>query len=231
MEPEATAVKMEPEARRTTTVKMEYESTQTAPPETETNVSATSIALPDGWETAASPVDGRIYYYNASTGGTSWTHPSFPGAIISVPAPSVPPPAPNNLIQHTASVGDESGIMANRSEIDLDLEASDGYTKMTEYNPKRPINSHRCYSIVALILFFPLGIFAFCKSLSTVSKWKQERYETAHDCSQQTLLFSRISCIIGIGFWSYFAYCFYAGPGPYVLIPVEWWPDVNYYFD
>ena len=202
---------MEPEATSTPAV------TETAP-------------LPDGWVTAVSPVDGRAYFYNASTDATTWTHPSAPGADI-VDTPLV------EGIQIVPSLGDYSGIIANRSTMDFgesrnkstednDIEQGGVYTKMTEYDPKQPINCHRCYSIFALILFFPLGMIAFCKSLSTVSNWKQERYEKAHNCSQAVLLFSRISCIIGIGFWSYFAYCLFAGPGKYVMeVPPEWIPD------
>lgn len=32
-------------------------------------------ALPDGWSTAVSPEDGRVYYWEKGTGRTSWVHP------------------------------------------------------------------------------------------------------------------------------------------------------------
>jgi len=222
---------MEPEQQllETSTDVNKTEPEQEAPKAT-TNLNDT---LPDGWETAVSPVDGRVYYFNSLTGATSWAHPSV------APATAVAAP-PDHNVQNILSLGTSSGIMQNRSgimhtrskelekaiakEFENDEEAI--YTKMTDYHPRRPINSHRCYSVVAMLLFFPLGMIAVCKSFGTVSLWKQERYEAAHDKSQQALLFARISTIIGVLFWGYFAYCYYAGPGPYVLeIPANWWPD------
>lgn len=208
----------------------------TQPLTEETNVvSAPSTEdLPSGWETAVSPIDGRVYYWNSSTGATSWTHPNFPQST------SIPPPPPTNL-ETAPSMGDFSGIIAARSTSDYDRDIEVGSSTISskadfhamsdkgdfgEYDPDQPINCHRFYSIVAMILFFPLGVVAFCRSINTVSKWKQGRYETAHDCSQQTLLFSRISCIMGVGFWSYFLYCYFSGPGPFVMeFPAEWWPQ------
>lgn len=199
--------------------------------------------LPAGWETAVSPVDGRVYYYNSSTGATSWMHPN-----VSAGNTSVPPPQTGG-INSAPSLGEYSGILANRSsfmveekksvevkkpkespaEVD-NLEAG-LYTKMTDYDPTQPINSHRCYAIVAMILFFPLGVVALTRSLATVSKYRNQRYEAAHDCSHAALLFSRIACITGITFWSYFFYCYFAGPGApfaFIEIPAEWVPEIHY---
>eukprot|EP00536_Pseudo-nitzschia_multiseries_P003615 jgi/Psemu1/302055/fgenesh1_kg.56_\ len=216
-------------------------STRPSPPADTSKVTVPSTdaaALPEGWSTAVSPIDGRVYYWNASTGATSWTHPSV---TSSAPAPS---PAAVD-IDTAPTLGDYSGIIATRTvSVDMDLEVGSStltsktdYAAMTdtdkpdfhEYDPNQAvINSHRLYSILALILFFPLGMIALCRSFSTVSKYRQGRYATAHDHSQQTLLFSRISCIIGVIMWSYVAYCFYAGPGPYVLeIPDNWWPRMD----
>ena len=202
---------------------MEPEATPATTPSTDEPPAApaaaeTSEPLPDGWETAVSPVDGRAYFYNPTTGATSWTHPSLPATN--------PEPTPD--IQDVPSIGDFSGIIANRTVEDYgdktaDVEAG-MYTKMTDYDPKQPIHTHRCYAVIATILFLPLGAIALCKSFSCAKKWKQELYEKAHDDSRKALLFSRISCIIGVLFWSYFAYCFFMGPaGPGVVeIPQEW---------
>ena len=193
--------------------------TEEAPATTE---EAPATSLPEGWEHAVSPVDGKEYYYNASTGATSWTHPSLPGAAVD---PST------EAIDTAPSLGDFSGIIANRTTEDYgkDIEEGDVYTKMTDYDPAQPIRAHRCYSFIALILFFPLGAIAICKSRGVVSKYNRGEYEKAHDSSQQALLFSRISCIIGALFWSYFAYCYFAGPAaPWTMdIPQEWWADVD----
>lgn len=210
---------------------------EASPPTIQTE--APETPLPEGWENAVSPVDGKKYYYNAGSGVTSWAHPGIPGSQV-VEAPS------NDVVETAPSIGDYSGIIANRStmvdyggdlsnkttlttQADKDVEEGDVYTKMTEYDPKEPIRSHRCYSVIAMILFFPLGAIAFCKSFATVSQWKQEQYEKAHNSGQQALLFSRISCIIGAIFWSYFFYCLFAGPeAPFVVdVPAEWWPDID----
>lgn len=204
---------------------------RSTPPEDKTSVATASTqeaVLPEGWSTAVSPIDGRKYYWNQSTGATSWTHPSTGGAAAA-PAPVSSP------IITALSLGEFSGIMAARSAaIDKDVEtgktdyaAMDDKGDFHEYDPNQAvINSHRCYSIIAFLLFFPLGMIALCKSCSVVSKYHQGRYKTAHDHSQQTLLFSRISCIIGVCLWSYIGYCLWAGPGPGVIeIPAEWWPE------
>jgi len=145
--------------------------------------------------------------------------------------------APSLVPTLVPSIGDFSGILANRSSIGASKsmqeppgkDVEEGlYTKMSDYDPAQPINSHRCYSVIALILFFPLGVFAFCSSFSTVSKWHAGQYEKAHDCSQRTVLLSRISCIIGTLFWGYFTYCYFAEPGPYNMIPHEWYPELNF---
>ena len=213
---------------------MEPEAQQ--PPQTPTPTDAPP--LPEGWEEAVSPVDGRVYFFNPTTGATSWTHPGVEGATI-VPGP------PKADITTAPSLGDYSGILANRSSMDnrvvtnkSTLTASEApattdveaglYTKMTDYDPAQPIDSHKCYSIVAMILFFPLGVFAFCKSLSTVTKWHQGEYERAHKRSQETLVLSRISIFIGVFFWAYFIYCYFAGPGPYNFIPPEWYPEIHF---
>jgi len=131
----------------------------------------TSEPLPDGWETAVSPVDGRAYFYNPTTGATSWTHPSLPATN--------PESTPD--IQDVPSVGDFSGIIANRTVEDYGDKTADVesgmYMKMTDYDPKQPIHTHRWYAVLATILFLPLGAIALCKSFSCAKKWKQELYE------------------------------------------------------
>lgn len=185
--------------------------------------------LPPNWSTAVSQDDGRVYYYNVETGDTTWTHPNY----FSSPVP--PPPSDNgddtergiagspSAVTKAPSMGDASGILNARSRdtvsntggSDFHPMVDKGDYGMNDYNPNEPIDSHRFYAIVAFLLFFPLGIFAVCQSCNTVSKWKQQKYAEAHDKSQQVLLFSRISCVLGIAFWVYFL--FFSRPGPFVL--------------
>mmetsp|Transcript_69544 Transcript_69544/g.77797 ORF Transcript_69544/g.77797 Transcript_69544/m.77797 type:complete len:264 (-) Transcript_69544:80-871(-) len=197
--------------------------------------------LPPNWSTAVSQQDGRVYYWNSATGATSWIHPNF----FKSPVPS--PPAGSAFVrsQTIAPVmSDTSGIMESRSitrTVSAGCESNDGggggagrggddFHAMIDkdfpaYDPAKPINSHRVYSIFALLLFFPLGIFALIQSCQVVAKWKEQKYEQAHDKSQQALLYSRISCAIGICFWVYL--CFFTGPGPF-HIDVHWpWPMVE----
>jgi len=181
--------------------------------------------LPPNWSTAVSQEDGRVYYWNSATGATSWIHPNF----FKSPVPS--PPAKTDInasMTSVPSMGDASGIIEARSStisVVGDFHAmadKEQQGDFHDYDPTQPINSHRLYSIAAFILFFPLGIFALVQSCRVVSNWKQQKYEKAHDKSQQALLYSRISCAIGICFWVY--YLFFSGPGPFVL-DLHWpWP-------
>jgi len=184
--------------------------------------------LPANWSTAVSQQDGRVYYWNSATGATSWIHPNF----FKSPVPC--PPSEDIMyksLSNVPSMGDASGIIESRSMTRTvsigEGDGGDDFHAMIDkdfpaYDPTKPINSHRVYSIVAFLLFFPLGIFALIQSCNVVSKWKQQKYEQAHDKSQQALLYSRISCAIGICFWVYL--CFFSGPGPF-HIDVHWpWP-------
>lgn len=185
--------------------------------------------LPLNWSTAVSPEDGRVYYWNSVTGATRWTHPNF--STVTPPPPPSESKGPiiggaSGILQQLSStisggVYGENTVPAhsNNNSFHAMVDKDSGFH---DYDPTQAINSHRVYSICALILFFPLGIFAVIQSHKVVSQWKLERYEQAHDHSQQTLLYSRISCSIGICFWIYFF--FFSGPGPFAI---EWdwhWP-------
>jgi len=191
--------------------------------------------LPSNWSTAVSQQDGRVYYWNSATGATSWIHPNF----FKSPVPCPPTGAAAFERSQTIApvMSDSSGIMESRSitrtvSVGCDSNGGSGgggddFHAMIDkdfpaYDPAKPINSHRVYSICAFLLFFPLGIFALIQSCQVVSKWKEQKYEQAHDKSHQALLYSRISCSIGICFWVYL--CFFTGPGPF-HIDVHWpWP-------
>jgi len=189
--------------------------------------------LPPNWSTAVSRDDGRVYYFHVETGDTTWTHPNYFGSPVPPPPPPSSADAEAGIAQSStgitmiSSMGDASGILNTRSNVtaaeggggDFHPMVDKGDYGMSDYNPNEPINSHRCYAIVAFLLFFPLGIFALYQSCNTVSKWKQKKYAKAHDKSQQVLLFSRISCILGIAFWVYLL--FFSKPGPFA-IDIHW---------
>merc|ERR1719464_1144139 len=183
--------------------------------------------LPPNWSAAVSKEDGRAYYWNTVTGDTSWTHPNYLSGPLPPPSDreltssssisetQSPPSSTPQTVTQSPSMGDASGIVATRSGTAGDFHAMVDKGDFHDYDPTQPIDSHRFYSIFAFIMFFPLGIFALYQSFNVVSKWKQQKYEEAHDKSQQALLYSRISCAIGISFWIY--YLFFSGPGPFAF--------------
>jgi hypothetical protein len=67
---------------------------------TRSSLSSPWSTLPPGWETATSPVDGRIYYWELHTGRTSWAHPlaqTLATCAVGTPTsyyPPLPPPPP-----------------------------------------------------------------------------------------------------------------------------------------
>jgi hypothetical protein len=77
--------------------------------------------------------------------------------------------------------------------------------------PKR----YQCYSVLALVLFFPLGIFALISSLKVDSAWDAGRRDAGIRASRRALLLSRISVAIGAAFWIWFI--FFRGPGGLVF--------------
>jgi hypothetical protein len=158
-------------------------------------------SLPPGWATAVAQ-DGRIYYWEQSTGATSWTHPL---------APQPPPPPVDHMI--APSMSSRSGIMATRS-----MKSQPSMNEFdTPFNASRRPDSHQCYAVISIILFFPLGLCALIQSFNVDEAWDNARYGDAVNHSRQALLYSRISCAIGAIFWIY--WIFFSGPGGFVF---EW---------
>lgn len=214
----------------TSTMTQDEENIEAPPPPSDSDQNGISIGnklgsnLPPNWAAAVSQSDGRVYYYNTQTKETSWMHPNYFKSPIPPPSGNAPDIVTS---QTSVSMGDASGIMKARSDNDgihvfhamVDKsdsgKADSGIFPSSTYNPNEPINSYRCYSIVAFILFFPLGIFAMYQSFSCVSQWKQQKFALAQHKSQEALLLSRISCALGFFFWVY--YLFFSGPGPFAL--------------
>jgi WW domain/Interferon-induced transmembrane protein len=156
-------------------------------------------SLPPGWSTAMAQ-DGRIYYWDQSTGTTSWTHPLA----------QKPPPPP--VDQHISpSMSSKSGILAARS-----MKSQPSMNEFdTPINASRRPDSHQCYAVVAVILFFPLGLCALIQSFSVDQAWDHAHYGDAVNHSRQALLYARISCAMGAIFWIY--WIFFSGPGGFVF--------------
>jgi Interferon-induced transmembrane protein/WW domain len=179
------------------------------------------LSIPPGWATATSPHDGRVYYWEKSTGKTSWTLPSkqqtYQPNVDMSPSPTTAPIKPSMRSQPSANATStrsmdraRSGIIASRSmneNISYDYDMSSGYSQ-------RP-TAYQCYAIVAIILFFPLGLFALIYSLKVESAWTANRTVDSFRYSRRALLFSRVATAFGAVFWIWFI--FFRGPGGFDL--------------
>lgn len=143
------------------------------------------VSLPPGWSTSIDPRDGRIFYWHAGTGKSSWTHPSASRPIPYEPIHPSPgylaPPSLSNYIYH---------------ETPRDAAV-------------RPDN-HQCQAIVALLLFPPLGIIALYHSCKVDYSWKRQEYSDAFMHARQAPQFASFSICLGIIFWIYII--FFADP-------------------
>jgi hypothetical protein len=173
--------------------------TRPPPPATSVGAAGTThlASLPPGWATAVAQ-DGRIYYWEQSTGKTTWTHPSI--------QPPPPPPVEHMI---SPSMSSRSGIMATRS-----LKSHPSMNEYdTPFNASRRPDSHQCFAIVSIILFFPIGLCALLQSLRVDDAWDAARYGDAVNHSRQALLYGRLSCALGAIFWIY--WIFFSGPGEF----------------
>lgn len=172
-------------------------------------------SLPPGWASAVSPQDGRMYFWEKSTGKTTWTHPSVlstqPPYLAMAPAPTsarqpmIHQSAAANVTSTLSLDSANSGIIASRS-----MKSYDQDTKISQ----RP-RTYQCYAILATLLFFPLGLFALIYSFKVESAWTSHRNVDCIRYSRRALLFSRISIAVGVVFWIFFI--FFREPGGFVF--------------
>jgi len=153
-------------------------------------------ALPPGWKIGYRDFDGRMYYWNMSTGQSSWSHPLAPapgdesggrGSGNRLRPQSATPLFPLNPL----SAPDQADIDRRMRNLETPTNAS-----------KRP-DSHNCCALVSCIVFPPLGIFALIHSLLTYRSWDSGRYGDAHDHSRQAYTFAWWSIAIFIAFLIY----------------------------
>ena len=175
--------------------------------------------LPPGWATAVDPHDGRIYYYERASGQTSWAHPSAnqknhhhphhnTGGVPSALPLSPPPPSSSFLPSNNPG------------------QLYPYNTTHADYDPRwarsRPDN-HQCSAVTALVLFFPLGIFAIYHSYKTDASWKAGKYGDAVVHARQAKQYASWGTTLGILFWILWFF-FRRGKG-------EWeWPNVGEWF-
>lgn len=199
--------------------------------------------LPSGWTTAADPKDGRLFYWHAATKRSSWTHPNAAfdhgmnannadAATTTTSTNSPLPPQSNNnnasVFDYFAAPTTSSSYSRNhksRSQPPPPPPMSNGAGAAPgNENPwmasRRPDN-HQCGAIAALILCFPLGIFALYHSIRVDQCWKSGQYSDAFIHARQSPQFSSWGIMIGIVFWVCWFF-FRRGRG-------EWeWPDWNF---
>jgi hypothetical protein len=161
--------------------------------------------LPPGWSTAVNAADGRVYFWEAATGRTSWTHP---WAGQSRQARVVEPGLFHQL-------GSQKPVFDSNTRYDDSLLP---HQENPNYASKRP-DSSECSAFVALFLCLPLGIMAVYHSLSTNRAWNDGRYGDAVHHARQAPRYATLGNVLGIIFWMYML--FFREPGG-----VDWeWPN------
>jgi hypothetical protein len=133
-------------------------------------------SLPAGWTTVCDPRDGRLYYWNANTGQTSWTHP-----YASTPLPHQ---ADTRAGLGFFSIFDQRRPSFFRQRQQELLPPSDDQVENPLHASRRP-DSHECYAFTALILCAPIGIIACYHSIQVNRKWGHGRYGEAVNHARQ----------------------------------------------
>eukprot|EP00978_Attheya_sp_CCMP212_P005717 scaffold12829_cov65-Attheya_sp.AAC.2 len=129
--------------------------------------------LPAGWTTQTSGADGRIYYHNAATGQTSWTHP-------------------HHTMGTTVGTAVGTRIPGNQERM-LD----------TPLNATRRPESHQCCACVSCMCMPPMGLCALFHSFQTDRAWSDGRYGDAVNHSRQAHNYANFGCFAGIALWIY----------------------------
>uniref|UniRef100_A0A7S4W7G0 WW domain-containing protein n=1 Tax=Ditylum brightwellii TaxID=49249 RepID=A0A7S4W7G0_9STRA len=133
--------------------------------------------LPPGWTIAHRKSDGRIYYWEESTGRTQWSHPlAAPGDPPHDRLPQSPSEIP---YYHTRS------LQAPMME--------------TPYSAQKRPDSHQCCSVLSCLTFPPLGLLALYHSTNVNKSWGEGRYGDCVEHSRQANNFSCWGATIGIG--------------------------------
>lgn len=143
--------------------------------------------LPPGWSTATSALDGRIYYWDKSTGRTSWTHP------MATPI----------MMESTRQEGRRGG-WAGFQPWEILPSATRTEYHDTPWNASRRPNNHQCSSMGALVLCPPLGVCAVYQSFAVDQAWADGRYGDAVNHSRQASQYSGYGNFLGFLFWVWY---------------------------
>jgi hypothetical protein len=191
----------------------------------------TFATVPPGWTTHAHPTDGRLFYWHAATGISSWTHPLL-GSSTTTTTPKT-----KNWTTDASNTDAAFQYMPAPNTTSTSKEPSSSWTTPLPPPPtnhyhhhptlgvgedpymanKRPDN-HQCQAVACLVLCLPLGLLAMYHSVRVDQCWKGREYSDAVVASRQSQQYSSWGNFIGVIFWICWFF-FRRGRG-------EWeWPD------
>jgi hypothetical protein len=165
--------------------------------------------LPEGWKTEVDPTDGRIFYYNISSGERSWRHPSAPPEDEYNNSGTK-----NSIFGRNSLFGRNSRFKSSQQEQQQQQQqqqlppppqsASPAgmWNEHPSHATRRPEN-HQCDAVVALCLFPPLGILALYHSIQVDRCWQQGLYGDSVNHARQAPKYAGFGIFVGIVFWIY----------------------------
>ncbi len=145
-------------------------------------------ALPHGWKVAHRDTDGRLYYWNMTTGQSSWSHP------LAATTPS------NYHGSRSSTLFPNTNPLSAADQADLERRQR---LMETPQNAHRRPDSHNCCAVFSCLVFPPLGIFALIHSMMTYRSWSNGRYGDSHDHSRQAYNFAWWAIAIFVAFLIY----------------------------
>jgi hypothetical protein len=169
--------------------------------------------LPEGWTTAVDPNDGRIFYYNNSTGERSFRHPSAPSEDQY-----------NNSSTKTSANMDKKtrfGITQEFPSPPPDASPGGVWNEDPSHATRRPDN-HQCYAFAALCFCPLVGTLALYHSIQVDRCWEQGRYGDAVNHARQAPKYAWFGIFIGIIFWIFTIYWIFFYGNDYE------WPDWDF---
>ena len=142
------------------------------------------VQLPPGWYIASTKEDGQLYYYEQSSGRTSWVHPSLMMGMTAGNDLEHPP-------QPTHPNHQPLGLRPDYNYYD------------TPYNATKRPKNYQMYCVCSVLLFFPFGIIAMYHSLQVDVAWKQSRFGDSYNHSRQAKQYSGFANFLGLILWTY----------------------------
>jgi hypothetical protein len=157
--------------------------------------------LPEGWTTAVDPTDGRIFYYNNSSGERSWRHPSAPPEDH---YNSSSTKMNTNMCENTRFSNPQQ---EQQQQLPPPPNVSSGgmWNEHPSHATRRPDN-HQCDAFAALCFCPPVGIIALYHSIQVDRCWHQGLYGESVNHARQAPKFACFGIFVGIIFWVYWIF-------------------------